>query len=319
MALNLFGGRTSAVAPGAPESESAPPPAGEDASDARASTAAPRRRATRRGSRGRGGSTKQTTTETAKEEPAKAEAPKADEAPARSTRRRRTTAAKAEPSAEQEPDAAEPKPARSRARAKPAATDTGTEALLAAVKEQNEKLTKLIEMQEGANRAAAGAAIAVLPRVGIFIDSANVELGADRTRKRIDWTRVLETLTEGRRLVRAVAYSPVHDDPDVSPETQRFVEPFLGKGVKIVTKPLKRFADGSIKANVDIELAVDLLTMCDRLDVAVLVSGDGDFQRLVEVVQARGVRVEVAGVGSSVAAGLRNVADRYIELETGSR
>ena len=160
------------------------------------------------------------------------------------------------------------------------------------------------------------ARVATLPRVGIFVDSANVELARDRTRggKAIDWGLVLERLTEDRRLVRAIAYSPVHDDPGVSPETQRFVEPFLGKGYKIVTKPLKRFADGSIKANVDIELALDLVTMSDRLDVAVLVSGDGDFQHLVEVLQVRGLRVEVAGLGASVAGALKKAADQYIDL-----
>tara|TARA_Y100000588_G_scaffold266797_1_gene281823 strand:- start:1240 stop:1602 length:363 start_codon:yes stop_codon:yes gene_type:complete len=115
--------------------------------------------------------------------------------------------------------------------------------------------------------------------------------------------------------VRAIAYSPVHDDPGVSRETQRFVEPFLGKGYKIVTKPLKRFADGSIKANVDIELALDAFTMSDRLDIAVLISGDGDFQHLVEVLQGRGIRVEVAGLGASVAGNLKKAADRYIELD----
>jgi uncharacterized LabA/DUF88 family protein len=74
-------------------------------------------------------------------------------------------------------------------------------------------------------------------------------------RARFDWGKILRMLTQNRTLVRALAYSPVHDDPNVSIETQRFVEPFLDKGFKIVTKPLKRFHDGTIKANVDIELA----------------------------------------------------------------
>jgi uncharacterized LabA/DUF88 family protein len=115
--------------------------------------------------------------------------------------------------------------------------------------------------------------------------------------------------------VRAIAYCPVHDDPGVSIETQRFVEPFLDRGYKIVTKPLKRFQDGSVKANVDIELALDVIEMLDRLDVVCLISGDGDFQRLVEVVQAKGIRVEVIAVGTSTAANLRHAADLYIDLQ----
>ena len=247
-----------------------------------------------------------------------ARASEEDAAPPRPTRRR-APAAKA---SDQEPEKEAPKRAAPRRRSRPAAAeDNGADAaLLDALKEQNEQLARLVELQERAIDRLSGngkAGVGTMPRVGIFVDSANVELARDRTRggRPIDWGLVLERVTEGRRLVRAIAYSPVHDDPGVSRETQRFVEPFLGKGFKIVTKPLKRFADGSIKANVDIELALDVITMADRLDVAVLVSGDGDFQHLVEVLQSRGIRVEVAGLGQSVAGNLKNAADRYIELD----
>lgn len=242
-----------------------------------------------------------------------------DEAPKPRPTRRRAPAAKAGDEEQEAPRRAAPR-RRSRAAAKPAEDAAGEAALLDALKEQNEQLARLVELQERAIERLSGngkAGLGAMPRVGVFVDSANVELARDRTRggRPIDWGVVLDRVTEGRRLVRAIAYSPVHDDPGVSRETQRFVEPFLGKGFKIVTKPLKRFADGSIKANVDIELALDVITMADRLDVAVLASGDGDFQHLVEVLQSRGVRVEVAGLGNSVAGNLKNAADRYIELD----
>ena len=247
-----------------------------------------------------------------------ARASEEDDAPPRPTRRR-APAAKA---SDQEPEKEAPKRAAPRRRSRPAAAeDNGADAaLLDALKEQTEQLARLVELQERAIDRLSGngkAGVGTMPRVGVFVDSANVELARDRTRggRPIDWGLVLDRVTEGRRLVRAIAYSPVHDDPGVSRETQRFVEPFLGKGFKIVTKPLKRFADGSIKANVDIELALDVITMADRLDVAVLASGDGDFQHLVEVLQSRGIRVEVAGLGQSVAGNLKRAADHYIELD----
>ena len=224
-----------------------------------------------------------------------------DEAPKRPTRRR-APAARATEDEQDEPKRAAPR-RRSRAAAQPAA-DAGEAAMLDALKEQNEQLARLVQLQERAIERLSGngkAGSGAMPRVGVFVDSANVELARDRSRggRPIDWGVVLDRVTEGRRLVRAIAYSPVHDDPGVSRETQ----------------PLKRFADGSIKANVDIELALDVITMADRLDVAVLASGDGDFQHLVEVLQSRGVRVEVAGLGNSVAGNLKNAADRYIELD----
>ena len=345
MALNFLG-RGSSVED-APDTidatESAPAPEAPAAIDAAAEPdgeAAPARRRRRgtRGGRGRNSSSTAASapaTEEAAEAPAPArtatrrrktaatsdEAEATTEAPKRASTRRRATAAPEPEAEEAAPRRAAPR-RRSRAAAEPEAE--GEAALVAALKEQNEKLTRLVELQEqtidrlsGGGEENGANAAAGLPRVGIFVDSANVELARDRSRggRAIDWGVVLERLTKDRRLVRAVAYSPVHDDPDVSRETQRFVEPFLGKGFKIVTKPLKRFADGSIKANLDIELALDLMTMADRLDVAVIISGDGDFQHLVEVVQGRGVRVEVAGLGPSVAGALKAAADRYVELD----
>ena len=71
-----------------------------------------------------------------------------------------------------------------------------------------------------------------------------------------------------------------------------------------------------MKANFDIELAVDIMTMSDRLDIVVLMSGDGDFRRAVELVESKGVRVEVVAFAASTAMELRVVADSFIDLST---
>ncbi len=350
MALNIFP-REKKPAPQPemePEAlvEEIPPPASEDDPDQ------PRKRSRRgtRGGRGRGKAKAEGTLEAAEEAPA----PPLPEEPVAATpaprRRARPTAKEAAVTDEEAPAPTIPAPRASRrpaavaapeAAAKPAApsrrkprteepaahlggrelTEAGAASVLRAIELQNRQIERLINMQEDvAKRIGDGARMVAPPaRVGVFVDAANVELAIDRLRTRIDWGKVLRMLTEGRQLVRAMAYSPIHDDPSVSMETQRFVEPFLDHGYKIVTKPLKRFADGTIKANVDIELALDVITMLDRLDIVCLVSGDGDFQRLVEVVQSRGVRVEVVGVGTSVAGNLRNAADTFIDLATRAR
>jgi len=67
-------------------------------------------------------------------------------------------------------------------------------------------------------------------------------------------------------------------------------------GYTMVTKPTKEFTDpmgAAHQGNMDIELAIDMLEMAGYMDHAILFSGDGDFRRLVEAVQARGVRVSV--------------------------
>ena len=162
--------------------------------------------------------------------------------------------------------------------------------------------------------ADAPARIEVLPRLAIFVDVPNILYGAESSGVRLNWGKVADFLSHGRTLVRAIAYAPISDDPTARTENERFVVPFLDHGYRIATKPLKRFSGGSVKANFDVELAIDVLTMSDRVDVIVLVSGDGDFRRLVEIVGARGVRVEVMAFGKSTSADLRQVADRYIDI-----
>lgn len=91
----------------------------------------------------------------------------------------------------------------------------------------------------------------------------------------------------------------------------------------MVTKPTKEFTDAAgrrrIKGNMDIELAVDMMEMAPHIDHAILFSGDGDFRRLVQAVQAKGVRVSVVSTIRSqppmVADELRRQADQFIELQ----
>ena len=151
-------------------------------------------------------------------------------------------------------------------------------------------------------------------RVGIFVDVPNVIYAAERRGITLDFGKVLEYFTRGRELVRATATRRSATTRQAKLESQRFVHHFIGHPYRLVTKPLKRFADGSMKANFDIELAVDILTMSDRLDVVVLMSGDGDFRRVVELVASRGVRVEVVAFSETAAMELKNVADLYIDL-----
>ena len=169
-------------------------------------------------------------------------------------------------------------------------------------------------LSSSVGRAVPAPGALPLPRVGIFVDVPNVMYAAERRGISIDFGRLLGFLSRSRELVRASAYAPISDDPGVPLAGQKFVQPFVDHGYRIVTKPLKRFADGSIKANFDVELAIDILTMSDRLDVVSLVSGDGDFRRLVELVASKGVRVEVVAFAESTSADLRAVADEYVDL-----
>ena len=196
------------------------------------------------------------------------------------------------------------------------------------VARQNVLLDQLLQRQERMGRAVEQALRAVearlkgtdlsrvsaMPRLAVFVDVPNIVYAAERYRVAVDFGKLLEYVSRDRTLIRASAYAPISDDPGERLEAQRFVQPFVEHGYRIVTKPLKRFADGSIKANFDVELAMDILTMSDRLDIISLVSGDGDFRRLVDIVASRGVRVEVVSFEKSTSAELKAVADSYVDL-----
>jgi len=158
-------------------------------------------------------------------------------------------------------------------------------------------------------------------RVALFIDGANLHSTARGLNVEMDFRAVLQDFAESGRLIRAYYYTAVVEGEEFS--AVRPLVDWLGyNGFAVVTKPVKRFTDAQghsrIKGNMDIEIAVDMLELAPRLDHAVLFSGDGDFRRLVQAVQAKGTRVTVVSTLKSqppmIADELRRQADVYIDL-----
>ena len=133
-------------------------------------------------------------------------------------------------------------------------------------------------------------------RVALFIDGANLYATARALGFDIDYKRLLELFSGKINLVRAFYYTALIEDQDYSP-IRPLVDWLDYNGYTMVTKPTKEFTDATgrrkIKGNMDIELAIDVMEMAQHLDHIVLFSGDGDFRRLVEAVQRKGVRVTV--------------------------
>ncbi|MBM4411276.1 MAG: NYN domain-containing protein [Chloroflexi bacterium] len=152
------------------------------------------------------------------------------------------------------------------------------------------------------------------PRLAVFVDVPNLMYGVENGRT-VHMGRLLDMLREGRELVRATAYCPISDDPREPVQQQKFVAPFVPFDYRIVTKPLKRFADGSIKGNFDVEMAIDMVHISERVDIIAIVSGDADFARAVESVQGEGVHVEVVAFQGSTSLEMRALADRYLQLD----
>ena len=158
-------------------------------------------------------------------------------------------------------------------------------------------------------------------RTALFIDGANLYATARSLDMEIDYKRLRNYFADKARLIRAFYYTAILEDQEYSP-LRPLVDWLDYNGFTLVTKPVKEFTDEhgrrKIKGNMDIEIAVDMLNIAENVDHVVLFSGDGDFRRLLEAVQRRGVRVTVISSNttqpSMIADELRRQADQFVDI-----
>ncbi len=159
-------------------------------------------------------------------------------------------------------------------------------------------------------------------RTALFIDGSNLYSAARALNIDIDYKKLLDEFRKRGVLIRAYYYTAIVEDQEYSP-IRPLVDWLDYNGFTLVTKPARRYVESStgqsrIKGNMDIEIAVDMLEMAAHLDHAVLFSGDGDFRRLIEAVQRKGVRVTVVSTVRSqppmASDELRRQADAFVDL-----
>jgi len=148
-------------------------------------------------------------------------------------------------------------------------------------------------------------------RIGVFIDVQNMYYAARRLKGKLDFDALMLGALAGRRMIHAVAYVVESKEIDQS----GFIAVLEKKGIEVRRKTLRVRADGSMKGDWDMELALDILDAANDLDVVVLVSGDGDFTSLVKRVRRMGHRVEVFGFPRNTAKSLIEAADLFQPLD----
>jgi len=152
-------------------------------------------------------------------------------------------------------------------------------------------------------------------RVGVFIDVQNAYHSAKNLyHARVNFKELIRAVAADRPVIRAVAY--VVKSETAEGEDTCF-EALKKTGIELRMKDLQIFAGGMKKADWDVGLAVDAIRMASFLDVIILVTGDGDFVPLVEYLRAGlGRQVEVAAFSRTTSSRLREVADRFVEIES---
>jgi uncharacterized LabA/DUF88 family protein len=149
-------------------------------------------------------------------------------------------------------------------------------------------------------------------RVGVFVDVQNMYHSAKNIyNSRVNFKELLRLAVGGRELVRALAYV-VKSDTD---EEKAFFDALEKSGLELKSKDLQIFPGGMKKADWDVGLAVDAISLSKHLDVVVIVSGDGDFNPLVEYLKYSGLIVEVVGFKRSTSASIVEAANNFIDLD----
>ena len=149
-------------------------------------------------------------------------------------------------------------------------------------------------------------------RVGILVDVSNMYHSAKNLYKaRVNFAELLKLTTANRELVRAIAYVVKSD----TEEEKAFFSALEKAGYELKSKDLQVFPGGMKKGDWDVAIAIDAITLAKLVDVIVIVSGDGDYEPLVDYLKFNGTIVEVAGFGRSTSGRLIEATNNYLDLE----
>ncbi len=148
-------------------------------------------------------------------------------------------------------------------------------------------------------------------RVGVFVDVQNMYYSARALyNQKVNFKNLLKEAVGNRQLVRAFAYGITTEEAHEGD----FHSALADQGFEVKTKPLQSFAGGQKKGDWDVGIAMDVLRLEPKIDVAVLVSGDGDFIPLLDFSKERGMRMEVMGFRESTSSALIEAADKFTDL-----
>ena len=149
-------------------------------------------------------------------------------------------------------------------------------------------------------------------RVGILVDVSNIYHSAKNLYgKKTNFKEILSTAVAGRKLIRATAYAIKTETEEETP----FFEALVQQGFEVRIKDLQIFPDGSKKADWDVGLAIDAIKISEKMDVIVIVSGDGDYLPLVSYLQDnKGCLVEVMAFRKTTSSRLIEEVDDFTDL-----
>lgn len=149
----------------------------------------------------------------------------------------------------------------------------------------------------------------------ILVDVQNVYYTTRQAfNRRFDYNKFWSNVTSEGQVVKAIAYAIDRGDK----KQREFQNILRAIGFEVKLKPFIQRSDGSAKGDWDVGIAIDALEYAAEVDSVVLVSGDGDFDLLVDKLRVdKGKHVDVYGVAPLTADSLARAASRFVPIEGG--
>lgn len=149
--------------------------------------------------------------------------------------------------------------------------------------------------------------------IAVFVDVQNVYYTTRQAYSRnFDYNAFWARVTANGRVTNAIAYAIDKGDA----KQRQFQNILKAIGFEVKLKPYIQRADGSAKGDWDVGITLDVMEWAPKVQRIVLVSGDGDFDLLVQRVRdLYGVKVDVYGVPQLTAASLVRAATTFIPID----
>ncbi len=152
-----------------------------------------------------------------------------------------------------------------------------------------------------------------MKKIAIFVDVQNIYYTTrDAYGRQFNYRKLWQQISSEGDIVSATAYA-IHRGDD---KQLKFQDALKHIGFTVKLKPYIQRSDGSAKGDWDVGIAIDVMDVSKDVDTVVLLSGDGDFDLLLEKIQNDfGVSTEVYGVPALTANSLINAASIYHRIE----
>jgi uncharacterized protein (TIGR00288 family) len=138
-----------------------------------------------------------------------------------------------------------------------------------------------------------------MKKVAVFIDVQNIQQVFEKQGAEIRYDKLKQHLVdkykkENGEIIKYTALIPLRE---LDENRLKLIDAISLSGYRVLSKMAKDRPDGTVKANMDVEMALEIVAMSDYVDEIVIVTGDSDFEPLIHYLSRRGKKILLIGPG----------------------